>query len=75
LVENYAVKVDPELHKEVKERYAKLNLAPYSGFINPEFVAEEKDGEITDVKIVYPSDFKEQMMKYSKENSFLPTYN
>lgn len=75
LVENYAVKVDPELHKEVKERYAKLNLAPYSGFINPEFVVEEKDGEITDVKITYPSDFTGQMMKYSKENSFLPTYN
>lgn len=75
LVENYAVKVDPELHKEVKERYAKLNLAPYSGFINPEFVVEEKDGEISDVKITYPSDFTGQMMKYSKENSFLPTYN
>ena len=75
LVENYAVKVDPELHKEVKERFAKLNLAPYSGFINPEFVAEEKDGEITNVKITYPDSFTDQMMKYSKEFSFLPTYN
>lgn len=74
LVENYGVKVDPELHKEVKERYAKLNLAPYSGFINPELVAEEKDGEIIDVKVTYPNDFSKQMMKYSKEFSFLPVY-
>lgn len=75
LVETYAVKVDPELHKEVKERYSKLNLAPYSGFINPELVAEEKDGEIVDVKITYPADFTQQMMQYSKEFSFLPSYN
>lgn len=75
LVETYGVKVDPELHKEVRERYAKLNLAPYSGFINPELVAEEKDGEIVDVKVTYPDDFTKQMMKYSKEFSFLPTYN
>ncbi len=75
LVENYGVKVDPELHKEVKERYAKLNLAPYSGFINPEFIAEEKNGEITDIRVTYPDDFTKQMMSYSKEYSFLPTFN
>jgi dipeptidyl-peptidase-3 len=75
LVETYGVKVDPELHKEVKERYSKLNLAPYNGFINPELVADEEDGEITDVKVVYPNDFTEQMMKYSREFSFLPVYN
>lgn len=75
LVESYGVKVDPAIHKEVKERYAKLNLAPYNGFINPELVAEEKDGEITNVKVVYPDNFTDQMMKYSKEFSFLPLYN
>ena len=72
LVEKYAVKVDPELHKEVLERYKKLNLAPYSGFINPEFVPVEKDGQIVDVKLQYPSDFTKQMLKYSNEHSFLP---
>lgn len=75
LVEKYGVKVDAELHKEVKERYAKLNLAPYSGFINPELIKEEKDGKIVNVKITYPNDFTQQMMKYSREYSFLPTFN
>lgn len=75
LVENYGVKVDPVLHKEVKERYAKLNLAPYSGFINPELVPVEKNGEIVDIRVDYPDDFTRQMMIYSKESSFLPTYN
>jgi dipeptidyl-peptidase-3 len=75
LVEDYAVKVDPILHKEVKERYAKLNLSPYSGFINPEFELVEKDGAITDIKIIYPDDFSKQMLKYAKEQSFLPTSN
>lgn len=75
LVEKYGVKVDAELHKEVKERYAKLNLAPYSGFINPELIPEEKDGKIVNVKITYPKDFTQQMMKYSREYSFLPTFN
>lgn len=75
LVEDYAVKVDPELHKEVKERYAKLNLASFSGFINPLFVPEMKGDEIIDIKIEYPNDYTKQMMKYSKEYSFLPTYN
>jgi dipeptidyl-peptidase-3 len=59
----------------VLERYKKLNLAPYSGFINPEYIPVEKNGEITDIKIVYPNDYVGQMLKYSKEYSFLPTYN
>ena len=75
LVEDYAVKIDYDLHKEVLERYAKLNLEPYSGFVNPDYELVEKDGEIVDVKIVYKSDFTEQMLHYSKEWSFLPSIN
>jgi dipeptidyl-peptidase III len=75
LVENYGVKVDPALHKEVLERYEKLHLAPYSGFINPEYTLVEKNGEIIDVRIDYPIDFVGQMLKYSKKHSFLPIYN
>jgi dipeptidyl-peptidase-3 len=71
LVENYGVKVDQDLHKEVLERYKKLDLAPYSGFINPELVPIEENGEIVDVKLNYPMDFTAQMMKYGKEWSFL----
>lgn len=72
LVETYAVSVDPQLHKEVLERYGKLNLAPYSGFLNPELIPVEKEGKIVDVKIEYPDDFTKQMLKYGKEHSFLP---
>jgi len=75
LVENYAVKVDPELHAEVLERYAKLNLAPYGGFINPVLVPVYEGENIVDVKVEYPDDFSQQMLKYAKEYSFLPTYN
>jgi dipeptidyl-peptidase III len=72
LVEKYAVKVDPELHKEVLERYKKLNIAPYSGFINPVFTLEMNNDTIKDVTISYPEDFTEQMLYYSKNFSFLP---
>ena len=75
LVEDYAVKINYDLHKEVLERYAKLNLEPYSGFVNPDYELVEKDGEIVDVKIVYKSDFTEQMLHYSTEWSFLPSIN
>ena len=75
LVENYGVKVDGQLHKEVLERYAKLNIAPYKGFINPELKPVYKNGKIVDVKVTYPSDFTKQMMKYGKEYSFLPVNN
>lgn len=75
LVETYGVKIDPDLHKEVKERYAKLNLAPYGGFINPELVPVYEGDEIIDVKVEYPDDYAEQMMEYSEEYSFLPVYN
>ena len=75
LVENYGVKVDYDLHKEVKERYAKLKLAPYGGFLNPDFVPVLKDGKIVDIKVEYPNDYTKQMMEYAKKYSFLPVVN
>jgi dipeptidyl-peptidase-3 len=75
LIETYGVKVDAELHKEVLARYEKLNLAPYSGFVNPEYELVTKDGVIKDVKLNYVNDFSEQMLKYSEEYSFLPVMN
>ncbi|MEG2865038.1 MAG: dihydrofolate reductase [Mucinivorans sp.] len=71
LIEKYAVKIDPKLHKEIKDRFAALNIAPYSGFINPRYVPVEKDGQIVDVKIEYPGNYVEQMLEYSKNYSFL----
>jgi len=78
LIENYGTKVDPELHTEVLQRYAPLNVAPYSGFINPRLVpvvAPGTAGEITDVLVEYPNDFAEQMLEYATSYSFLPTVN
>jgi dipeptidyl-peptidase-3 len=76
IVENYAVKVDRELHKEVLERYKTLNMKPYKGFVNPVFEpVRNKDGKITDVKISYTEGYADQMMRYSKEFSSLPAYN
>jgi dipeptidyl-peptidase-3 len=75
LVETYAVKIEPELHKEVLERYAKLKLAPYGGFMNPVFEPIEKDGKIVDIRISYPEDYVEQMQYYSKQYSYLPNLN
>ncbi len=75
LVETYGVKVDQELHKEVLERYAKLNIKPYGGFINPKLVPVMNGDKITDVKVEYPMDFAGQMMRYAKEYSYLPTIN
>lgn len=75
LVENYGVKVDQEIHKEVLERYKKLNISPYAGFINPKLVPVMNGDQIIDVKIEYPEDFTKQMLEYAKEYSFLPTYN
>ncbi|HMM02522.1 MULTISPECIES: dihydrofolate reductase [unclassified Dysgonomonas] len=76
IVANYAVKVDQKLHKEVLERYKTLNMKPYKGFVNPVFqLVQDKDGKITDVKISYTEGYAEQMIRYSKEFSTLPTYN
>jgi len=71
LVETYGVKVDPELHREVLERYAHLNLAPYGGFVNPVFVPLTDGDEIIDIAIEYPDDYPKQMLNYSENYSFL----
>lgn len=76
LVETYGVKVDPVLHKEILERFSKLNVKPYRGFIQPKLVPVFNDKkEITDVKIEYPNNFYEQMLDYGKNYSFLPLKN
>ena len=76
LVEAYAVKVDPVLHAEVLERYKKLNLAPYKGFVNPKYeVVTDADGTITDVTVTYDEGYAEQMLRYSKDYSTLPSVN
>ena len=71
LILTYGVNIDPVLHKELKERYASLNLKPYGGFINPEIVPVEKDGKVIDYKVEYPADFLKQMLEYGKKYSFL----
>ncbi len=76
LVENYGVNVDAELHKEILDRFAPLNIAPYRGFVNPRYVVTtDADGAITDVQLDYTEGYMEQMMRYSKEYSSLPTVN
>lgn len=73
MIETYGVKIDQELHGEILARYAKLNLSPYSGFVNPVMTpVTDRDGKITDVKIEYCSDYLGQMMEYGKKYSFLP---
>ena len=71
LVETYAVNIDPALHKEVKERYAALDLKPYGGFLNPEIVPVVKDGVTTDYKIVYNDNYLDQMLQYGKKYATL----
>ena len=76
LVENYGVKVDPTLHKEILERYTRLNLAPYKGFVNPQMKeVKNAKGEVTDIVLDYSEGYAEQMLRYSRDYSFLPTYN
>ena len=73
LVETYAVKVDPKLHKEVLDRYAKLDIAPYKGFVNPVYTpVTDKDGNITDVTVSYEEDYLPQVLRYSKQYRTLP---
>lgn len=67
LVETYAVNIDPQLHKEVLERYATLNLKPYGGFVNPDIVPVEKDGKVVDYKIVYVDNYLQQQLDYGKK--------
>ena len=75
LVETYAVKVDQALLTEVHKRFEKLNIAPYQGFIQPRLVPVTRAGEITDVKIEYPTDFLAQMLDYAEKYSNLPARN
>lgn len=75
LVENYAVKVDPELHAEILSRYQPLHIAPYRGFVNPMYTAvRDAAGNITDVTISYPENYVEQMLRYSRDYSALPRH-
>jgi len=71
LIETYGVQVDQELHKEVLGRYAKLNLAPFSGFVNPVYTPVIENGKIVDVKISYTEGYIEQMLRYGKAYAFL----
>lgn len=76
LIENYGVKIDADIHKEVLDRSAPLNIPPYQGFINAKLEpVKSAAGEITDIKVNYPNDFLAQMLEYGKEHSYLPDYN
>jgi len=76
LVEDYGVKVDPILHKQVLERYEKLRLAPYKGFINPVYEAvKDGEGNITDITVSYEERYAEQMLRYSRQYANLPYIN
>lgn len=76
LVENYGVKVDQEIHREVLERNKQFKSPPYSGFVNPVLVPEmDEAGEITTIKVVQPTSFEEQMLDYSEKYDVLPLEN
>lgn len=72
LVENYGVKIDPVLHHEIRERYVRLHLSPYKGFVNP-IMREVKDdsGHVTDITLDYTEGYAEQMLRYSRDYSYL----
>ena len=75
LIENYGVKADQVMLKEVHDRYAKLNIAPYMGFIQPKLVAVMDGDNVKEVKVEYPTTFLEQMLDFGKTYSFLPVVN
>lgn len=75
LVENFGVRFDTAMHAEILDRFAKLDIKPYKGFIQAKLIPEIKDGKITDVKVEYPKSFFAQMMEYGKNYSFLPVKN
>jgi dipeptidyl-peptidase-3 len=72
LIETYGVQVDQDLHKEVLDLYAKLHLAPYSGFVNPVYIPVFENGRIVDVKISLAEGYVEQMLRYGRDYGFLP---
>lgn len=72
LINKYAVKVDPKLHKEVLDRYSKLSIPPYRGFINPQYVpVYDNKGNITDVKLKYGENYTQQMLRLSQDYTTL----
>ena len=72
IVERYGIKVDSVLHEEVLERYARLDIAPYKGFLNPKMELEtDETGNVVDVKLDYSETYEQQMLRYSEEYSFL----
>jgi len=76
LVENYGVKVDQDIHREVLKRNKQFKTAPYGGFVNPVLVPEKDvDGNIIDVKVIQPTDFASQMLDYAKRYTTLPDMN
>lgn len=76
IVENYAVKLNPALHKQILNRYAGLNIAPYKGFVNPVYTPiYDKNGNFVDLKIDYTENYVEQHLRYSADYSSLPTFN
>lgn len=76
MVETYAVKVNQEIHTEVLDRYAKLNIAPYKGFVNPVYtLVKAEDGSIADVQVTYDENYVDQHLRYSREYSVLPSMN
>lgn len=76
LVERYGIRVDPALHAEVLERYARLGIRPYAGFVNPTYTpVTDASGAIVDIRCTTQAGYAEQMLAYSDRYSFLPTDN
>ena len=76
LIDTYAVKIDPRIHREVLERYKELNIKPYGGFVNPEITPITNNrGQVIDYQVSYPDDFLKQQLEYGKKYSFLPHIN
>lgn len=71
LVEAYGVKIDPAIHQEVKDRYARLKIAPYGGFVNPKFIVKEENGKISNIQLDYTETYEEQMLRYDEQFGFL----
>lgn len=71
LVENYGVRIEPELHSEVRSRYAALGIAPFSGFVNPVMSLVRRGSEVTDVAISYDEAYDDQMLRYSRDYAAL----
>ncbi len=76
LIENYGVKVDPQLHAEVLSRYEALDIAPYKGFVNPVYKPEtDENGNIVDITVSYDEGYVQQQLRYSRQYSVLPLKN